>query len=162
MSEDYSKLVEDEPLLNKITALTRQIRARGDERSADAMLEIYAGVLSIACNCDDQKVMRKEAERARDEAVAGLAVTVEDIAKAIYDVMPFDGPPHETKPAWFEGGNSLKQDEARRRAREALPATATSAARLIEAAVEWWRGEPNAEGNLVTAVSAHMKATGRE
>ena len=39
-----AKLVE-EPLLNKITALTRQIRARGDERSADDMLEIYAGVL---------------------------------------------------------------------------------------------------------------------
>lgn len=45
---------------------------------------------------------------------------VERVAKAIYDQMSYyeDG----AKPAWVEGGNSLKQDEARRLAITALSA----------------------------------------
>lgn len=45
---------------------------------------------------------------------------VERVAKAIYDLFPYDG--LETKPAWVRGGNSLKQDEARRYARVGLSA----------------------------------------
>jgi hypothetical protein len=45
---------------------------------------------------------------------------LEKAARAIYDMMPFDGVGSEKKPAWVEGGNSLKQDEARRYARAAL------------------------------------------
>jgi hypothetical protein len=48
---------------------------------------------------------------------------VESVARAIYELMPFDdrGGLAE-KPAWVEGGNSLKQDEARRYARAAVVA----------------------------------------
>ena len=51
------------------------------------------------------------------------ALRIEKAAKAIYDLMPFDdqGPYGvREKPDWVEGGNSLKQDEARRYARAAL------------------------------------------
>ena len=47
---------------------------------------------------------------------------LEKAARAIYDMMPFDGVGSEKKPAWVEGGNSLKQDEARRYARAAAVA----------------------------------------
>lgn len=45
---------------------------------------------------------------------------VEDAARAIYDAMPYDEP--GVKPAWVPHGNSIKQDEARARAREQLAA----------------------------------------
>lgn len=41
-----------------------------------------------------------------------MTPTTEALAKIIYTRMPYDEPTG-TKPAWVEGGNSLKQDEAR-------------------------------------------------
>ena len=43
---------------------------------------------------------------------------VEAAAEAIYNAMPYDEPGE--KPVWVPGGNSLKQDEARKYARVAL------------------------------------------
>lgn len=40
---------------------------------------------------------------------------IEARAEQIYNAMPYDQPTG-TKPAWFRGGNGLKQDEARRQA----------------------------------------------
>ncbi len=43
---------------------------------------------------------------------------IEARAEAIYAEMPFDGVGAKEKPAWVPRGNSLKQDEARRMARD--------------------------------------------
>lgn len=40
----------------------------------------------------------------------------EEIAKIVYDAMPYRPVKHEPKPEWVPGGNSLMQDEARRAA----------------------------------------------
>lgn len=47
--------------------------------------------------------------------------TVEAVARAIYDEMPYDELTG-SKPAWVFQGNSLKQDEARRMAQAAITA----------------------------------------
>ena len=70
---------------------------------------------------------RRDAERRLDEFLAievdarslsaeGLR---EAVAEAIYDAMRENDPEGQTRP-WIAGGNSRKQDEARRRARAAL------------------------------------------
>ncbi len=46
--------------------------------------------------------------------------TREHIAEAIYNAMPYDGAGPAEKPAWIDGGNSFKQDEARKYADIAL------------------------------------------
>ena len=43
---------------------------------------------------------------------------VEDVAEQIYNSFSYDG--SDSKPEWVPGGNSLKQDEARKYARIAL------------------------------------------
>ena len=43
-----------------------------------------------------------------------LIKAVEKLAEYFYNQMPYDE--DGEKPAWVEGGNSLKQDEARRKA----------------------------------------------
>jgi len=48
------------------------------------------------------------------------AATVERVAAAIYDLMPYDGLQGTQKPKWQDGGNSNKQYEAREKARAAL------------------------------------------
>ncbi len=45
---------------------------------------------------------------------------VESRAKEIYDAFEYDGPAGTSKPKWAEGGNGLKQDEARFLARAEL------------------------------------------
>jgi hypothetical protein len=45
---------------------------------------------------------------------------VEKRAKEIYEAFEYDGPIGTTKPAWEPGGNSTKQDQARRIARHEL------------------------------------------
>jgi hypothetical protein len=47
---------------------------------------------------------------------------VEVLAKEIYDDFVYDGPVGSTKPSWKNGGNGLKQDEARAMARGKLRA----------------------------------------
>jgi hypothetical protein len=49
---------------------------------------------------------------------------VEEIARAVYDAMPYDGP--GAKPAWVPRGNSLKQDDARAIARAVLALQASA------------------------------------
>lgn len=48
---------------------------------------------------------------------------IEEAAKAIFDLMPYDGPLGTQRPAWVPHGDSLKQDEARRYASAALGMT---------------------------------------
>lgn len=43
---------------------------------------------------------------------------VEHLAQKIYTTLEYNGP--NTKPEWVVGGNSLKQDEARKKARDLL------------------------------------------
>jgi hypothetical protein len=56
---------------------------------------------------------------------------VDEVAKTFYDVMPYvelNGKDAVgEKPAWEEGGNSLKQDEARKHAIEAIKTIRTLA-----------------------------------
>ena len=48
---------------------------------------------------------------------------VERVARAVYELMPYDGIGSAGgKPVWVEGGNSLKQDEARGYASAAIKA----------------------------------------
>lgn len=45
----------------------------------------------------------------------------EEIARIIYDALPFDGTlTHARKPTWVSGGNSIRQDDARRTADKIL------------------------------------------
>ena len=96
----------------------------------------WNGRASIRAEQAEDRAETAEADAARLRAA--LKGRAEAIAKAIYDVMPFDGPSHKTKPAWVENGNSLKQDEARSLARQALATspTVTAAAEVIRAAVD--------------------------
>ena len=55
---------------------------------------------------------------------------VERVARVVYELMPFDGKYPDSKPDWVDGGNSLKQGEARRYARAAIYCT------MIDAALE--------------------------
>ena len=48
---------------------------------------------------------------------------VEEMAERIYDAMPYDGTAGPEKPKWVPGGNSDKQEEARRLARESIKAS---------------------------------------
>jgi hypothetical protein len=64
--------------------------------------------------------------------------TIEDVAKAIYDLFPYEE--QGIKPAWVLYGNSLEQDEARRYARAALAALAApSDAQPARAVTDEWR-----------------------
>ena len=58
---------------------------------------------------------------------------VEAEAQRIYESMAYDGPPHLIKPKWVPHGNSDKQEEARRLARDCIPMSAgLGASRDIE------------------------------
>jgi hypothetical protein len=62
------------------------------------------------------------------------AESVEEIAKIIYSVMPFDGT-GPFKPEWIPGGNSFRQDEARYAARAILSLYQPQASAMREAAL---------------------------
>ncbi|KKM69758.1 hypothetical protein LCGC14_1447540 [marine sediment metagenome] len=53
------------------------------------------------------------------------------VAMVIYDRMEYDGV--GSKPVWVEGGNSLKQDEARRTARKAIEAMREPIKAMVDA-----------------------------
>jgi hypothetical protein len=61
-------------------------------------------------------VSQAQVEKTEGQAVSKL----ESVAKVIYKQFPYEAPGR--KPAWVNGGNSLKQDEARRYAAVAIEA----------------------------------------
>lgn len=87
---------------------------------------IEAGALAMAQD-DEIRCLRAENERLRGALAAQPGwrpEVVERVAEAIYNAMR-DGDEEGKRYPWVPGGNSLKQDEARRMAREALDALPT-------------------------------------
>jgi hypothetical protein len=99
------------------------ITEKGDSPSTARLLELISD-----CQMEDCEVcpaLRELiARRERDPVNPRRAPEVEAVAKIIYESMPYDGLAGTSKPAWVEGGNSLKQEEARSRAIETINALA--------------------------------------
>lgn len=72
--------------------------------------------------CEAVETAAVEMDRLKD-------ALVEERAKAIYARMPYDE--KGTKPDWVEGGNSIKQDEARKQARALLLSDVTISAPVV-------------------------------
>jgi len=94
------------------------------QQSVDEIVEKFWGKFAWCDlqNSEDSKRINDwltqtlQAERERQEEL--VEALVEQVAKAIYD--QFSYTENGVKPKWVEKGNSLKQDEARKLAREAL------------------------------------------
>lgn len=80
--------------------------AKGEKKDCNCEVKYHREVLIKAIQAERQK---------RNEVVDNF---IEPVAKAIYSQMECLDP--RGKPEWVENGNSLKQDEARKLARQAL------------------------------------------
>jgi hypothetical protein len=83
----------------------------------------YATVKEFLKDCGFEQV---DSRPAWDHPSNRSYEPVEKRAKEIYDAFEYDGPPGTKKPAWTEGGNGTKQDEARAIARRELEAAGHS------------------------------------
>jgi hypothetical protein len=90
------------------------------EAAQNILNGIETGAIKIETDQDESWANALSALRSALAQSESEPDKLEKAARAIYDMMPFDGVGSEKKPAWVEGGNSLKQDEARRYARAAL------------------------------------------
>jgi hypothetical protein len=90
------------------------------EAAQNILNGIETGAIKIETDQDESWANALSALRSALAQSESEPDKLEKAARAIYDIMPFDGVGSEKKPAWVEGGNSLKQDEARRYARAAL------------------------------------------
>ena len=92
------------------------------EAAQNILNGIETGAIKIETDQDESWANALSALRSALAQSESEPDKLEKAARAIYDMMPFDGVGSEKKPAWVEGGNSLKQDEARRYARAAVVA----------------------------------------
>ena len=92
------------------------------EAAQNILNGIETGAIKIETDQDESWANALSALRSALAQSESEPDKLEKAARAIYDIMPFDGVGSEKKPAWQEGGNSLKQDEARQYARVALKA----------------------------------------
>jgi hypothetical protein len=92
------------------------------EAAQNILNGIETGAIKIETDQDESWANALSALRSALAQSESEPDKLEKAARAIYDMMPFDGVGSEKKPAWQEGGNSLKQDEARRYARAAVVA----------------------------------------
>jgi hypothetical protein len=88
------------------------------EAAQNILNGIETGAIKIETDQDESWANALSALRSALAQSESEPDKLEKAARAIYDMMPFDGVGSEKKPAWVEGGNSL--DEARRYARTAL------------------------------------------
>jgi hypothetical protein len=84
------------------------------EAAQNILNGIETGAIKIETDQDESWANALSALRSALAQSESEPDKLEKAARAIYDMMPFDGVGSEKKPAWQEGGNSLKQDEARR------------------------------------------------
>ncbi len=80
--------------------------------------EIFKGRFSSSTLEEIEQVLLEELTPFQATQSQQVEEAVERVAKAIYNEMVCDDP--RGKPDWVPGGNSIKQDEARRKALQAL------------------------------------------
>lgn len=91
--------------------------------SPSEYLKIKYAAPTGACKCDNCQLVPHPVLREwvdRYETVSAAAI--ERAAEAIYKLLPYSEKHPPIKPPWTPGGNSFKQDEARRYACAALTA----------------------------------------
>lgn len=120
---DWLKFVSAISIDETIALLDEVAQSRAAAPPADlaALVDTYAREIADAGfgYVTDPSAARAALDRALAALVARVEANVESVAHAIYDAMRENDPEGQSHP-WVERGNSLKQDEARQRARAAL------------------------------------------